>query len=63
MEKYRAIKDITEKGWGNEPNEIKQGDILEVRRWGGCDTLILGDKAVCDTDSQMCSKYFELIKE
>lgn len=62
--KYRAIKDITEKGWENVEGEIKAGDILDCRNWHGCLTIMLSDnRAVCDEDSQMAKDLFELVEE
>lgn len=62
--KYRAIKDITEKGWENESGEIKAGDILDCRNWYGIPTIMLSDnRAVCDEDSQMAKDLFELVEE
>lgn len=55
--KYKVIKDI-KKGW---ETGAKVGDILTVQYWNSDLTLMLGDKAVCDIDSECTKDNCELI--
>lgn len=63
MSKYVAVIDIMEKGWENEPGQIKAGSILECDDWHRCPTLMYDGVAVCDEGSQMAEQCFKLIEE
>ncbi|TWL15849.1 hypothetical protein CHCC19466_1307 [Bacillus licheniformis] len=52
------IKDIPE-GW---ETGATSGDVLTVKPWEGELTLMKGDKAVCDTDSEYAKDYCEEIE-
>lgn len=56
---WRVIKDIPE-GW---ETGAQVGDILTVAYWHGDKTLMKGDKAVCDIDSECAREHCELVSQ
>ena len=62
--KYKTVKDIPKdvEKW-EEIGFIPKGTVCECVLWHGIDTICLGEKAICDADSEMAKDYFEVVRE